>query len=194
VRAAAPDLCLAAAHAAVLAGLLTGAWWAAPVAAYAEWWPVGELLTLLVLPFILWIFAREERTPLYQRVLTLPVVIVALGGVTLLVRFLRVFWIYLLARSLPLLRRGPSPGERDAGLVRSLVGVPVFLVLATIFLNRPSEPVLGLMAGATFDARTRYLGKLMLFAVVYFVLVGAAMAAWAWLEAKPDVQPERSAR
>lgn len=181
MRAAAPDLLLAAAHVAVLAGLLSGAAAARPVAAYAQWWPVSELLILLVLPFLLWMFAPEERTPLYQRVLTLPIVIVALGGVTLFVRFLTVFWLYLLARTLPLFRHRPTVEERNAGLVRSFVGVPVFLMLAAFFLNRPGEPVFGLMAGAAFDRETRYLGNLMLFGGVYFALIGAVMAAWARL-------------
>jgi hypothetical protein len=190
---AAPDLLLAAAHLAVLVGLLRRAPWAHPVAAYAQWWPVGELLALLVAPFIVWSFVREDRTPIYQRVLTLPIVILALGGVTVFVRFLAVFWLYLLARALPLLGHRPSPRDRDDAVVRSIVGVPVFLVLGTVFLNRPYEPVLGLMAGAAFDPETRYLGKMMLFGGIYFMLVGAAMAVWARLNGATSTRASKAA-
>lgn len=174
-----PDLVLAAGHLIVLCGLITGAPWAHRIAGVVEGWLLSELVAVVVAPLLVWIFVRRDPTPVYQRAIALPLIIVVLLGLSGFVRFLKIFWLYLLAKCLPLLVMRPTERAHNAGVVRSTVAVPVFLFLAVMFLNRPHEPLVGMFAGPEFDDESRYLATLMLFGGLHFGVVGAAMSVWA---------------
>lgn len=168
------DLSFSVAHGLVFAGLIGGVPVALDIARMAREWQIAELLAVCVAPLIVWIFVKEDRTPVYQRAITLPVILIVLLGFGLFVRFLRTFWIYLLAKCVPLFTSRPSLADHHVGLLRSAVALPVFLTLAVLFLNKPLEPVFGLLEGSALDQEQGTLANLMLFGTIYFAVVGLA--------------------
>lgn len=181
-----PDLFLSVGHLIVFCGLIAGTPWAQRIATLVQTWPVSEFFAAFIAPFLVWSFVRKESTPIYQRAIALPFVIIGLVGLSGFWRFLRVFWLYLLAKCLPLFVTRPTLAEHNAGVVRMAVAIPAFLVLAAMFLNRSHDPLFGTPGDSQLDGERWYLARLMLFGAVYFGLVGMAMSLWAHLTRDAD--------
>ncbi|MRR08487.1 hypothetical protein EG831_00005 [bacterium] len=141
------------------------------VARTLEPWYLSEFFALCVSPFIVWMFLRDEATPLWQRIAAVPVVLLVFGGAVFFVKVLQLVWAFVLFKCAYLYFQRPTVREHALGCLQGILNICFWLVLALVFLNRPTD-TRGLMDHQPRDIRV--LGTAMLFGCIYYSVLGVA--------------------
>ena len=160
---------LALLHAGLVIGIFQGSPTAIATAAYLENWPIAELVSLVVTPYLALVMMREQDTPRWLRILWLPLTVLLVAGIGDSITLLQATWVYIVAR-LPTLWTEP-PQTRlgvSAGCTRSFVAMLALLLLGTIFADRPTAWPIGTIVGRSLGAQHRYLANVMALGAAYF--------------------------
>ena len=165
---------LAVTHAVLLWGLLDHHAAARGVAAYLEMWPVAEAISLVMAPYLMLITVRDHETPLWERIIWLPLIMLALGGIFGTIRFLRATWVYFVARIPTVLYERSTRQQASIGCARSVLAIAVLMILLAIFANRPTQFPIGTIAGRGLDPAERSLANSMAMGAAYFAALTVA--------------------
>lgn len=156
-------------HGVLLYGLFDRAPWAFSTATYVEDWLIAEMIALVVVPYFMLLAARDHEQPLLERVLVLPVILLAMAGISGTVRLLQATWLYVLT-CVPVLWAEQTAARAQLGCARSIVKIIVLVVLLLVFGNRPLQWPIGTLAGKWMDPEVRGAANSMAFATFYFAI------------------------
>jgi len=149
--------------------------WAVSLGTTMRHWYLSEGLALLIAPFLVWIFAPDEttpawqRTPLWQRIIALPVVLLFIGGFGFFIRILQVAWAFVLFRSVLLYFQRPDDEEQAIGCLQVIFDIVLLFLLGVILVNR-RDYAYGSLESLHRDLRP--IGASMLFGCAYFFSLG----------------------
>jgi hypothetical protein len=136
---------------------------------------LNEGLALLFAPFLVWIFAPDEstpawqRTPLWQRVVALPLVLLFFGGFGFVVKIMQLAWAFVLFRCALLYFQRPDAEEQAVGCLQVILDIVLLFLLGVILVNR-RDYAYGSLESLHRDLRP--LGASMLFGCAYFFTLG----------------------
>lgn len=167
---------LAVLHAVLLKGVFDRHPAALSVADYLELWPVAEVISLLVTPYLMTLRVKDPDSPVWLRIIFFPVVLLAMGGISGALRFLEATWVYFLARVPTVLFERHTRMQASIGCGRSMLAGTILLVLLGVFGNRPLEFPIGTVAGRHLTADERNLGNSMAMGMFYFAALAVADA------------------
>ncbi|MBI5804604.1 hypothetical protein HZA73_01010 [candidate division TA06 bacterium] len=132
-------------------------------------WYLSEIFALFFSPFIVWIFLRDDDTPRWQRIVSIPVMLLIFGGFMFFVKIMQLVWVFVLLKCAHLYFQRPTVREHMMGCLQSILNAGFWLVLGLIFLNRP-DYTMGLMEYQPREVRV--MGSSMLFGCFYFGILG----------------------
>ena len=153
----------------ILLNLRHAAPWAVNLGRALRYWYLNEGLALFLAPFLVWIFARDESTPVWQRVISIPVVLMFFGGFMFFVKIMQQAWAYLLIRGAQLYFQRPDDEEQALGCLQVILDIFLLFLLGVILVNRRDYTYGSL---ENLPPGLRALGASMLFGCVYFIALG----------------------
>jgi hypothetical protein len=165
---------LAAVHAVLLKGVFDRHPTAIGVAEYLFLWPVAEVISLLVTPWLMTFRVKDPDSPAWLRVVLFPAAVVVAGGLSSALRFLEVTWIYFLARVPTVLFERHTRQQVQVGCLRSMLAGTVLVVLLAVFGNRPLDFPIGTVVGRDLPPHERNLGNSMAMGMLYFTAIAIA--------------------
>ncbi len=150
-------------------GLQHGASSAMNLGLFLRYWYINELLALLLSPFIIWSFVRDESTPAWQRAVSAPIILLFFGGVVFLVKILQWAWAFVAFKCIHLYFQRPDSKEHLIGCLQSVLNIIIWVVLGILLLNR-HDYTYGALENLPLPVRA--LGASMLFGCVYYCVLG----------------------
>lgn len=169
--AALPLLAAGALFLVILVNLRHWAPWALSCGGALRYWYLNELLALLFSPFLVWVFVRGDRTPVWQRVVALPTALMLFGGFWFFVKVVQYVWAFVAFRCAMLYLQRPSNEDSAVGCLHVILDL-VLLALLGAFLVYRRDYATGPAGFLHPDLRP--LGASMLFGCLYYGLLGAS--------------------
>lgn len=162
--------------------------WAVNLGHALRYWYLNEGLALFLAPFLVWIFARDDSTPVWQRVVSIPVVLMFFGGFMFFVKIMQQAWAFLLLRGAQLYFQRPDDEEQAIGCLQVILDIILLVVLGVILVNRRDYAYGSL---ESLPPGLRAMGASMLFGCVYFFALGVAGILFRpFIYAIPPVRPK----
>jgi len=173
----------------ILLNLRHAAPWAVNLGHALRYWYLNEGLALFLAPFLVWIFARDESTPVWQRVISIPIVLMFFGGFMLFIKVMQQAWAFLLLRGAQLYFQRPDEEEQAFGCLQVILDIFLLVVLGVILVNRRDYTYGSL---ENLPTGLRALGASMLFGCVYFLVLGVTGILFRpFIDAIPPPRPKQ---
>ena len=173
----------------ILLNLRHAAPWAVNLGHALRYWYLNEGLALFLAPFLVWIFARDDSTPVWQRVISIPIVLMFFGGFMFFVKIMQQAWAFLLLRGAVLYFQRPDDEEQAVGCLQVILDIFLLFLLGVILINRRDYTYGSL---ENLPPGLRALGASMLFGCVYFLALGVVGILFRpFIYAVPPLPPKK---
>lgn len=143
--------------------------WAVSLGTTLRYWYLNEGLALLFAPFLVWIFAPDELTPVWQRIVALPLVLLFFGGFWFFFKIMQLAWAFVLFRCALLYFQRPDAEEQAVGCLQVVLDIILLFLLGVILVNR-RDYTYGSLESLQRDLRP--IGASLLFGCAYFFSLG----------------------
>ncbi|MDI6740752.1 MAG: hypothetical protein QME74_10375 [Candidatus Edwardsbacteria bacterium] len=153
----------------ILLSLRHAAPWAANLGNTLRYWYLNEILALFFAPFLVWIFAPDEATPVWQRAIALPFALLFIGGFGFLIKIMQLAWAFVLFRCALLYFQRPDAEEQAIGCLQVVLNFFLIALLGAILLNRHHYDY-GSLENIAPQYRSREAS--MLFGFAYYAILG----------------------
>lgn len=165
---------LAVIHAVLFKGVLDRQATATSVAEYLYLWPIAEIISLMITPYLMTLRVKDPDSPVWLRIVFFPAALFVLGGLSAALRFLEATWVYFVARIPTVLFERHTRMQASIGCMRSMLAGTILIVLLAIFGNRPLDFPVGSIVGRGLSPHERELGNSMAMGMFYFALLAVA--------------------
>lgn len=165
---------LAVVHGLLFKGVLERHPTANSVAEYLYLWPIAEIISLMITPYLMTLRVKDPDSPLWLRIVFFPAALFVMGGLSGALRFLEATWVYFVARIPTVLFERHTRMQASIGCMRSMMAGTILIVLLAIFGNRPLDFPVGSLVGRGLLPHERELGNSMAMGMFYFAALAVA--------------------
>lgn len=167
---------LAVVHGLLFKGVLDRHPTAIAVSEYVFLWPIAEIISLLVTPYLMTLRVKDPDSPVWLRIVLFPAALLVTAGVTGALRIIEATWIYFLARVPTVLFERHTRMQASIGCARSMLAGTILVITMAVFANRPTDYPVGTIVGRELAPPLRELGNSMAMGMCYFALLAVADA------------------